>query len=181
MVSGPLFLPETTGYTTNNKCQRMSYEDSDIAIKLRFRVSLIGFPGELWNPKHTGNVAELHVIRDRLNTGACRWVKMSCEERTVWAEKMKEKGERRTRVRSDAGMRGQKRKNEHWDIDNSQSDVSNKHHEHEWTSKGERMGGRTSQVTSHKCQRINKALPPAIKSAKFVSSDESDGNGEDSD
>ena len=106
---------------------------------------------------------------------------MSCEERTVWAEKMKEKGERRTRVRSDAGKRGQKRKNKHQDIDNSQSDVANKHHEHKMTSKGERMGGRTLQVTSYKCQRINKALPPALKSAEFVSSDESDGNGEDSD
>ena len=94
---------------------------------------------------------------------------------------MKEKGERRTRVRSDTGKRGQKRKNKHQDVDNSQSEVSNMYCEHKGTSKGERMGGRTSQVTSYKCQRINKALPPAIKSAEFVSSDESDGNGEDSD
>jgi hypothetical protein len=125
-----------SGYVTNNKCGKMQYENYDIAIKLQYGVDLVSFPGVIRNPSKIGNIADLQVIRDKLRSGACKWVKMSREDRVTWAEKMQGRGGRQRAVCSDLGTkrpwkhtltessRAQGTRNDRRDTDSNDNDSS---------------------------------------------------------
>ena len=173
-----------SGYVTNNKCRKMQYGNYDIAIKLQYGVDLVGFPGEMRNPSKIGNVADLQVIRDKLKSGACKWVKMSREDKAAWAEKMQGKGGRQRAVRSDLGTKRPRKRTlmessignrvDGQDTDSGSDDNDSGDGERAETSKrGQKRSG-ISLRAREKRRRVEKALPPAFKSAEFVLSDDED-------
>jgi hypothetical protein len=159
----------------------MQYENYDIAIKLQYGVNLVGFPGEVRNPSKIGNVADLQVIRDKLKSGACKWVKMSREDKAAWAEKMQGRGGRQRAVRSDLGTKRPRKRTLTESSRGTRKDRrdTSSNSDNDDSSDGERVETpkrvqRGSEVLREKRRGVERTLPPTFKSAEFVLSDDED-------
>ncbi|KAI0052972.1 hypothetical protein FA95DRAFT_1568927 [Auriscalpium vulgare] len=94
----------------------MNYDDYDNVIVAARRVMLVGWPAEIpfCKPGALSRVDELRTLRDAVQTGACKWVRLTNRQVTEHLKSQKAKGtapEKRPRkVRSDKGTtKGRKR------------------------------------------------------------------------
>ncbi|KAJ7576037.1 hypothetical protein C8J56DRAFT_1118683 [Mycena floridula] len=151
-------------YITRSKDIQMSYANYDREIVVAEKVHIIGWPPQVAfsAPSTLTRSGDVRDLLDALQSGACRWAKVSKKELDEAKARVALQQPKERRVRSDAGGSHAKRKQrKRKGADANDDDGDDQGHE---------VGSKPPQ----KRRRISKPKPPAFSSAEHVSDDEDD-------
>lgn len=166
------------GYILKDKSMNMNYASYHTSIVNRHRIQLIGLPDSQIFIEANGPIKPFD-IKDRkaldalhaaLESGACRWSKMSSEEVKEHEEWMQMQVPKARATRSDKGTKRGRRK-QTTDADNDDGENQ--------APPPKRQRQTVKNPTAAQKARVAKRLPPKPPSAEFLDSDVDD-DGSDS-
>jgi len=96
-----------SGLITKKSNANMNYINYICSIVLRFGVKIVGWIGDIQNPKEIDDEDLLRSLRERWRTGECRWENLTPEDRAVLLAKVQtgDVARKPRKVRADKGKK----------------------------------------------------------------------------